>query len=79
MHVLAEQRLVAVCRRNGDARRGDVGIGSRAERVVVISAGLILAPWGVLPWAIGLLAVTAWVTVVQRVLHVRRELRAREV
>ena len=59
--------------------RGDVGIGSRAERVVVISAGLILAPWGVLPWAIGLLAVTAWVTVVQRVLHVRRELRAREV
>ena len=32
--------------------RGDVGIGSRAERVVVISAGLMLAPWGVLPWAI---------------------------
>ncbi len=31
-----------------------------------------------LPWAIGLLAVTAWVTVVQRVLHVRRELRLRE-
>jgi hypothetical protein len=42
---------------------------------VVISAGLILAPWGVLPWAIALLAVTAWVTVLQRVLHVRRELR----
>ena len=28
---------------------GDVGIGSRAERVVVITAGLVLAPWGVLP------------------------------
>jgi phosphatidylglycerophosphate synthase len=58
--------------------KGDVGIGSRAERVVVISAGLILAPWGVLPWAIGVLAVTAWLTVVQRVLHVRRQLRAAE-
>jgi phosphatidylinositol phosphate synthase len=54
--------------------RGDVGIGSRAERVVVISAGLILAPWGGLQWAIYLLAVTAWATVIQRLLHVRRQL-----
>ena len=30
--------------------KGDVGIGSRAERVVVIVTGLALAPWGVLPW-----------------------------
>ena len=58
--------------------KGDVGIGSRAERVVVISTGLFLAPWGVLPWAIGLLAVVAWVTVLQRILHVRRHLRATE-
>ena len=57
--------------------KGDVGIGSRAERVTVISAGLVLAPWGVLPWAIGVLAVTAWVTVLQRILHVRRELATR--
>jgi CDP-diacylglycerol---glycerol-3-phosphate 3-phosphatidyltransferase len=56
--------------------KGDVGLGSRAERVVVISAGLVLAPWGVLPWAIGVLAATAWVTVLQRILHVRRELNA---
>jgi CDP-diacylglycerol--glycerol-3-phosphate 3-phosphatidyltransferase len=55
--------------------RGDVGIGSRAERVVVITAGLVLAPWGGLQWAIYLLAATAWVTVVQRVLHVRRQLK----
>jgi CDP-diacylglycerol--glycerol-3-phosphate 3-phosphatidyltransferase len=55
--------------------RGDVGIGSRAERVVVITAGLVLAPWGVLPWAIALLACTAWVTVAQRILHVRKQLR----
>jgi CDP-diacylglycerol---glycerol-3-phosphate 3-phosphatidyltransferase len=56
--------------------RGDVGIGSRAERVVVISAGLILAPWGALQWAIYLLAATAWLTVIQRLLHVRRQLHA---
>ncbi len=54
--------------------RGDVGIGSRAERVVVITAGLVLAPWGVLPWSLVLLACTAWITVGQRVLHVRKQL-----
>ena len=54
--------------------RGDVGIGSRAERVVVITAALVLAPWGVLPWALALLACTAWITVGQRVLHVRKQL-----
>jgi CDP-diacylglycerol---glycerol-3-phosphate 3-phosphatidyltransferase len=55
--------------------KGDVGIGSRAERVVVISAGLILAPWGALQWAIYLLTATAWITVLQRVLSVRAQLR----
>jgi CDP-diacylglycerol--glycerol-3-phosphate 3-phosphatidyltransferase len=54
--------------------RGDVGLGSRAERVVVITAGLVLAPWGVLEWAILVLAVTAWLTVLQRILHVRKQL-----
>jgi CDP-diacylglycerol--glycerol-3-phosphate 3-phosphatidyltransferase len=54
--------------------RGDVGLGSRAERVVVITAGLVLAPWGFLPWAIYLLAATSWLTVLQRVLHVRKQL-----
>jgi len=49
--------------------KGDVGLGSRAERVVVITAGLVLAPWGLLPWAIYLLAATSWLTVLQRVLH----------
>src|SRR5205085_1120178 len=46
--------------------RGDVGLGSRAERVVVITAGLVFAPWGGLQWAIVVLAATAWVTVLQR-------------
>jgi CDP-diacylglycerol--glycerol-3-phosphate 3-phosphatidyltransferase len=58
--------------------RGDVGLGSRAERVVVITAGLVLAPWGVLPWAIYLLTATAWLTVVQRILFVRNQLRERQ-
>jgi CDP-diacylglycerol--glycerol-3-phosphate 3-phosphatidyltransferase len=68
--------LVSYARARAEALglRGDVGIGSRAERVVVITVGLALAPWGVLPWAIALLAGTAWVTVVQRVLHVRTQL-----
>jgi len=56
--------------------KGDVGIGSRAERVIVISSGLILAPLGVpLQWFIYLLAVTAWLTVLQRILSVRKQLR----
>jgi CDP-diacylglycerol--glycerol-3-phosphate 3-phosphatidyltransferase len=54
--------------------RGDVGLGSRAERVVVITAGLVLAPWGALQWAIYILAFTAWLTVLQRILYVRKQL-----
>ena len=54
--------------------RGDVGLGSRAERVVVITGGLVLAPWGGLQWAIYLLAATSWLTVGQRILHVRKQL-----
>jgi CDP-diacylglycerol--glycerol-3-phosphate 3-phosphatidyltransferase len=56
--------------------RGDVGLGSRAERVVVITGGLVFAPWGGLQWAIYFLAATAWLTVLQRILHVRRELHS---
>lgn len=69
--------LVSYTRARAEALslKGDVGIGSRAERVFVISAGLILAPWGALQWAIYLLTVTAWVTVLQRVLAVRAQLR----
>ncbi|HWQ00949.1 MAG TPA: CDP-alcohol phosphatidyltransferase family protein [Gaiellaceae bacterium] len=57
--------------------KGDVGLGSRAERVVVITAGLVFAPWGGLQWAIYFLAATAWLTVLQRVFSVRRQLRDR--
>ena len=57
--------------------KGDVGIGSRAERVVVITSGLVLAPLHeyVLPVTMALLTATAWLTVTQRVLAVRDQLR----
>ena len=73
--------LVSYTRARAEALglKGDVGIGSRAERVVVITTGLVLAPAHefVLPAAIALLTATAWLTVVQRVLAVRAQLHAR--
>ena len=68
--------LVSYTRASAEALglKGDVGLGSRAERVVLITAGLVFAPWGGLPWAIVVLAATAWITVVQRILHVRKQL-----
>src|SRR5690349_19212690 len=56
--------------------KGDVGIGSRAERVVVITGGLVLAPISIwlLVAAISLLTATAWITVLQRILFVRKQL-----
>jgi len=71
--------LVSYTRARAEALglKGDVGIGSRAERVVVITAGLVLAPWGILAPAIYLLSATAWFTVGQRVWSVRSQLRAR--
>jgi CDP-diacylglycerol--glycerol-3-phosphate 3-phosphatidyltransferase len=76
MTAVAGSFLVSYTRAKAESigLRGDVGIGSRAERVVVITAGLVLAPWGVLPWSLVLLAATAWITVAQRVLHVRKQL-----
>lgn len=78
---LAGSFLVSYTRARAEALglRGDVGLGSRAERVVVITTGLVLAPLHelVLPLAIAFLAATAWVTVLQRILAVRAQLRAR--
>ena len=69
--------LVSYTRAKAEALglRGDVGFGSRVERVVLISIGLALAPWGWLQWPIYLLAAMAWITVIQRILFVRRQLR----
>jgi len=77
---MAGSFLVSYTRARAEALglKGDVGIGSRAERVVVLSVGLGLAPLHelVLPAAIALLALTAWITVLQRVLSVRAQLRS---
>ena len=77
---IAGSFLVSYARARAEALglRGDVGLGSRAERVVVITTGLVLAPVNdlVLPATMALLATTAWITVVQRILFVRRQLRS---
>jgi CDP-diacylglycerol--glycerol-3-phosphate 3-phosphatidyltransferase len=76
---LAGSFLVSYTRARAEALglRGDVGIGSRAERVVVITGALVLAPWVPLELPLLLLTGTAWFTVLQRILHVRTQLRAR--
>ena len=69
--------LVSYTRARAEALglRGDIGFGSRVERVVLIGIGLFVAPWGWLQWPIYLLAALAWMTVAQRILFVRRQLR----
>jgi CDP-diacylglycerol--glycerol-3-phosphate 3-phosphatidyltransferase len=71
--------LVSYTRARAEAigLRADVGFGSRAERVVVISVGLAFAPFGSLPYVVAVLAATAWLTVLQRVLFVRNQLLRR--
>jgi CDP-diacylglycerol--glycerol-3-phosphate 3-phosphatidyltransferase len=54
--------------------KGDIGFGSRAERVVVIAGGLVFAPWGGLPWAIVFLTALTWWTVGQRIWGVRGQM-----
>ena len=77
---IAGSFLVSYARARAEALglKGDVGLGSRAERVVVITAGLVLAPFHdlILPSTIALLTATAWMTVGQRILFVRKQLRA---
>jgi phosphatidylinositol phosphate synthase len=79
---VAGSLLVSYTRARAEALglKGDVGIGSRAERVVVITAGLVLAPISIwlLVAAISLLTATAWITVLQRILFVRKQLNERE-
>lgn len=69
--------LVSYTRAKAEALglRGDVGFGSRVERVVLIAVGLFFAPWGWLEWPVYVLAVLTWLTVGQRILFVRRQLR----
>jgi CDP-diacylglycerol---glycerol-3-phosphate 3-phosphatidyltransferase len=76
---IAGSFLVSYARARAEALglKGDVGFGSRAERVVVITVGLCFAPLHdlILPIMIALLAGTAWLTVIQRILFVRKQLQ----
>jgi CDP-diacylglycerol--glycerol-3-phosphate 3-phosphatidyltransferase len=52
-----------------------VGIASRAVRVVILSAGILFADLGALAPAVYVLAGLGTITVLQRILHVRKALR----
>jgi CDP-diacylglycerol---glycerol-3-phosphate 3-phosphatidyltransferase len=53
-----------------------VGIASRAVRVVILSIGILFADLGLLAPSVYVLAGLGTVTVLQRIFHVRSELRA---
>ena len=76
MAAIAGSFLVSYTRAKAEllGLKGDVGVGSRAERVVVITAGLVLAPWGALSGRSTCSTAAAWVTVLQRILSVRTQL-----
>lgn len=71
--------LVSYTRARAEALRlrGDVGLSSRVERVVIISVGLGFASLGSLPYVVAVLTASAWITVVQRILFVRKQLLER--
>lgn len=54
--------------------KGDVGLGSRAERVAIIAIGVAMGSIGALPWMALAVAVTSWITVGQRIWSVKRQL-----
>jgi CDP-diacylglycerol--glycerol-3-phosphate 3-phosphatidyltransferase len=55
--------------------KGDVGFAGRAERVAIICIGVACGSVGSLPWLVVVLAASAWLTVLQRMLSVRDQLR----
>jgi CDP-diacylglycerol---glycerol-3-phosphate 3-phosphatidyltransferase len=53
-----------------------VGIANRGVRVVILSIGILFADLDLLAPAVYVLAGLGTITVVQRILHVRKELKA---
>ena len=53
----------------------EVGIFTRAERVILVALGLMLAPWvdKAMVVILGLLTALTFITVLQRLIHVRRK------
>lgn len=67
--------LVSYARARAEALGLDckVGLMTRPERLVLVGAGLLLQKFGVLPVVMYILAVLTAVTVLQRILHVRKQ------
>ncbi len=72
--------LVSYARARAEALGTDckVGFMSRPERLVGLAIGFVFAPWGLLPVMVYLIAVLTPITVVHRLVHVIRKLRAAE-
>lgn len=62
-------------RSEGLGIKNEVGIFTRAERVIVMSVGLMIGEWEErsVPVMLGVIAVLSFVTVVQRLVHVRKD------
>ena len=77
---LVSSFLVSYTRARAEALglEGKAGLMGRAERVVLLAAILVTAPWGTLPYGIALLALLASATVAQRIFSVHRQLAERE-
>ena len=71
--------LVSYTRAKAEAfgLKGDVGLMSRVERIVLLALALPFAGRGSLPYAIYLLAALTTVTVVQRIIFVRTQLNSK--
>jgi len=77
---LGSALMVSYARARAEALGTDckVGFMSRPERLVGLSIGFVLEPWGLLPFMLVLIAVLTPMTVVHRLVHVMRKLRAEE-
>lgn len=74
---LVSSFLVSYTRARAEAigLRCEVGLMSRAERIVLVAVALPFAGHGTLPWAMELLAALTAFTVWQRIDYVRRQLK----
>ncbi len=70
--------LVSYTRAKAEAigLRGDVGLMARAERIVLLAFTLAFSGMGALPYGIEVLAALTVLTVLQRIVFVRAQLRA---
>jgi CDP-diacylglycerol--glycerol-3-phosphate 3-phosphatidyltransferase len=71
--------LVSYTRAKAEAigLKGDVGLMSRTERIVLLAVALPFAGLGVLPYAIYLLAALTTITVIQRIIFVYTQLNSK--